>query len=162
MEINETADVGMDVLRDTIVPSGSKTVLRSRFLKRWYETSITRVLVDEIGNLACRIRWALEIRSWGLRGYTGQRPTVLAEPLMSQCRTCRDAYILDMQHISNNLPSLTIVDSFLLTRAWRAGLQSALRTDTKKNQRKSCSLCSPMGSDSMLPQAVQQPTKHDL
>ena len=129
------------------------------FLRQWYGTSIVHVLLAELGSLGHRISWALEIRSWALRGYTAPLPTVLAWRPDRTCRTCRRAYILDMQSIQSLHPSLTIVDSHLITQVWWAAAQSAHRMDTQQNQQKSCSLCSPMGGNSMLPQAVQQSTK---
>src|ERR1035438_7698957 len=147
----ETEATGMsDLQQGKAVQTYSSALWLLRPVHRWYATSVVCVLATELCSLGHRIRWALEIRSWGLRGYRVPLPTVLGSVPSPQCETCRRAYISDMQRLSNRYPSLTIVDSQLLAQFWRAGWQSALRTDTPQNQRKLCSLCSPMGSDSVV------------
>jgi hypothetical protein len=54
----------------------SSQVLFLRSLRQWYWTSALRALVIESRNLSHRIRWALEIRAWALRGYRAPLPTV--------------------------------------------------------------------------------------
>src|SRR2546423_14108525 len=136
--------------------TSAKTVSLGATLRRWYWTSFVRLFVAELRNLVERTRQVREIHEWGLRGCTGLCPTVWAEIPDSQCRTCKHAYISDMQAILNTHLSLTIVDSHLLSQAWWAARRSVLRMDRPQNQQRSCSLCSPVGTNSMPPLAVQQ------
>jgi hypothetical protein len=148
---------------DTLVPSQTIAKLPFPFaiFRQWYWSSRLRVLAGELGNLVHRIRWALEIYEWGIGGYRGPVPILLGETPRSECHTCRHAYISSMQRILDSHPSLTIVDSHLMSRAWWDGWGSAHRKGKQQNQQTPCSLCSPMDSDSMPLQAVQQSTKRD-
>jgi len=142
-------------------PTCSKSFLLVRVLRHWWWSSKLRILLPEFHNLVQRIRWAHGIQLWELRGFQGQHPLELKATANSQCRICRPVYTLYMQQLLNLRPSLTVVDSCLVSQAWWAGWQSAHRTGRMQNQQGKCSSCSPMGSDSMLPLAVQQSTKRD-
>jgi hypothetical protein len=131
-----------------------------RGLRLLYWSVQLRVLPVELSNLLCRIRWRLEIYESEIGGCTGPTPSLMGERPRSECQTCRRAYISCMQRVLDSHPSLTIVDSYLMSRVWWDGWGSAHRKDRQQNQQSLCSLCSPMGSHSMPHQAVQQSTKH--
>ncbi len=143
-------------------PTCSTSFLLVRVLQQWWWCSRLRILLPELRNLTQRIRWARGIQSWELRGFQGQHPLELGATSNSQCQICRPVYSSYMQRLSNLLPSLTVVDSCLVSQAWWAGWQSAHRTGRMQNQQEKCSSCYPTDSDSMLPQAVRQCSKRDL
>jgi hypothetical protein len=142
-------------------PTCSKSFSLVRVLRRWRWCSRLRILWPELCNLTHRIRWARGIQLWELRGFQGQHPLELKATPNSQCRICRPVYILYMQQLLNLRPSLTVVDSCLVSQAWWAGWRSAHHMGRLQNPQNKCSSCSPMDSDSMPPQAIQQSTKHD-
>lgn len=130
----------------------AKWLFRFRVLRRWYWTSALCELPSELNNLTYRIRWALEIRAWELRGLRGQSPG--AFPRTSIGPPQKHAYIDCMQQLQSHHPSPTIVDPYLAGESWRAGWEWRIRTDTLQSQRAQCSSGAPM-CNSMLPLAAQ-------
>ncbi len=161
IKVEPSGDLGSHVRLDMSSVPSAKSLSPDLVLRRWWWCSWLRILWPELCNLAQRIRWAREIQLWELRGFQGQHPLELKAKANSQCRICRPVYMTYMQQLSSLRPSLTVVDSCLVSQAWWAGWQSAHRMGRMQNQQGKCSSCSPVDSDSMLPLAVQQSTKRD-
>lgn len=149
-------------------PTGISTPSKSKWfsslflrLRRWYRTSVLRLLVTESCSLFHRIQGTLEIRAWELRGHKG-RPRILSgwTPLAGP-QHYRRACIEYMQQLQARHPFLSILDLFLLEQAWRAGAEWDGRICTSQNQEVWGPSLTSQDGDSMPPQAVRQSTKRD-
>jgi hypothetical protein len=147
--------------RHTLPQRLPMNLLVFRSLRRWYWTSALRVLVIESRNLVHRIQWALEIRSWALRGYVAPLPTVWGSEPVGLLSRYRQPYICHMRTLQERHPFLSSVDLSLLGRSWKDGWECGAREGTSQSQPQSCSFDNSVGGDSMPPLTVQQPTKRD-
>jgi hypothetical protein len=160
----ETAATGTHVQTDTSGQQESSYVFPLRALRRWWWRSRLRILLPEFHNLACRIRWVLEIREWEHRGYREPLPRGYRWKEDSRTRLLQSAYIRYMrQKLIPQYPFLTLVDWVLLEHIWFAGLEEGVRTCNVRGRREKQAHSSayPDSTDSSAPPSVQQSTKHD-
>ncbi len=155
------ADNRIHVQTGTSAPPDSSPVFAFRFLRRWWFCSRLRVLLSELGNLTCRIRWALEIRAWEYSGCKGPLPSLYQLSAAPESSSRKRAYILYMQRISARHPSLTVIDHNLILQAWKDGWESCVREDIRSGQSGLDSSAYPEVSHSSSASEVQQSTKHD-
>jgi hypothetical protein len=105
-------------------------------LRRWSWCSLWRIFVEEFCNLPYRMAEVRRICALERRGYTDSDRPGFASALASPSRLWRHAYIRYMQQLP---PQLTIFDRLLVERAWKAGLEWSVHTDTLRSQTNSSS-----------------------
>jgi hypothetical protein len=140
------------------LPTSTRGTLQSR-LHAWYFCSALRVLKAELGSLRHRIRMALEIHAWGLRGYRGRLPSVLATAPTPAAKNSKRGYIRYTQQILDRYPFLTIVDLSLVEQGWMAGWEFGCHTCSGQSQDISHSSANPMARNSMPLPEDQQSSK---
>lgn len=131
-------------------------------LREWYYVSVLRLLIAECRSLPFRMARSVEIRAWWRRAVPGSIPREIAPFSVDGCRSCRDAYSLDMRRLEVDYPFLSTLDLLVATRMYLAGVRQAPCTcyrDRIPDQ--SRSLVHRDGGNSMPPVVVQQSSECD-
>jgi hypothetical protein len=106
------------------------------WFRGWYRNSLLRSLLSESSAVLHRSRWIREIRaverSSGKDSIRHWRDQSLIPSAYA------DAYILHMQQTETLHPYLSIFDSLLLSRAWKAGLEYGIHIGKLQNREISC------------------------
>lgn len=120
--------------------------------RRAYRNSALRVLLSECKSVLPRIRWILDICAVERRrGKDSIRHWMDGALIPSVYAT---DYMRYMRQVESLHPFLSIFDSLLLTRTWKAGLEYGIHIGKLQNQEISCDQFSQVPDAELMPAAI--------